>query len=153
MSVGFMKYKSFVCYRSKRKMDYDDSRWTKRRRVKMKVQEHLKFLESCHNDEDIVPTNMDFIASEEELESHGSNNSNDKQICGHHSEELSQSDEESHSEVVSKHSFEATNDQTDSESTVDKSDPCSFSDIRRKLGDWSVNHNISHSALSELLHL
>ncbi len=135
-------------------MDYDDSRWTKRRRVKMKVQEHLKFLEDCHNDEDIVPTNMDFIASEEELASHGNNNSNDRQICGHHSEELgSQSDEESHSEVVSKHSFEATNDQTDSESTVDKSDPCSFSDITRKLGDWAVNHNISHSALSELLHL
>ncbi len=90
-------------------MDYDDSRWTKRRRVKMKVQEHLKFLEDCHNDEDIVPTNMDFIASEEELASHGNNNSNDRQICGHHSEELgSQSDEESHSEVVSKHSFEAT---------------------------------------------
>jgi len=65
----------------------------------------------------------------------------------------SQSDEESHSEVVSKHSFEVKNDQTDSESTVEKSDTCSFSDIRRKLRDWSVNHNISHSALSELLHL
>lgn len=128
-------------------MDYDDSRWTKRRRVKMKVQEHLKFLEDCHNDEDIVPTNMDLIASEEELESHGSNNSNDRQICGHHSEELGSQSYDSHSEVVSKHSFEATNDQTDSESIGNKSDPC------RKLGDWAVNHNISHSALSELLHL
>jgi len=65
-------------------MDYDDSRWTKRRRVKMKVQEHLNYLEGCQND--IVPTNMYFNASEEDFKSHGSNNSNDKQICGHHSE-------------------------------------------------------------------
>lgn len=30
-----------------------------------------------------MPTNMDFNASEEDFKSHGSNNSNDKQICGH----------------------------------------------------------------------
>jgi len=45
-------------------MDYDDSRWTKRRRVKMKVQEHLNYLEGCQND--IVPTNMYFNASEKD---------------------------------------------------------------------------------------
>lgn len=152
MSLGLIKYKIFVCYRSKRKMDYDDSRWTKRRRVKTKVEEHLQFLEGCRNDED-MPSNLYFIASDEELESHASNDSNDSQICGHHDELGSQCDEKSRSEIVYSHSCEATNDQTDSDSTVDRSDPCSFSDIKRKLGNWAANHNIPHSALSELLHL
>lgn len=128
-------------------MDYYCSSRTKRRRIKAKVSEHLKFLEDfkvksgTFSDLDYASEVDNQISSEEwNFEAHLSEKETDAEFEDEHEEQS-----------VAGRKFTASSIEIDLNSTSEEIDRTRT--LKVKLADWAANRNISHSALTELLHI
>lgn len=128
-----------LCLLQIRKIDYYGSSRTKRRRIKAKVAEHLQILEDLRV-KNKVSSNLECVA---EINSQIPNEELDSQTQAAYIESVQESDSEMF--------YSDSSEELHLDGSTEGTNPCN--DLKRKLADWAPNHNISHSALSELLHI
>ncbi|XP_016521655.1 uncharacterized protein LOC107834578 [Poecilia formosa] len=130
-------------------MDYYCSTRTKRRRIKAKVSEHLKFLEDFK-----VKSGTCFYldcASEVDNQIPSEKRSFEIHLSENEKESDAEFEDENEEQSVAGRTCTASNIEMDFNSTSEETDPTC--ELKIKLADWAANRNISHSALTELLHI